>query len=154
MLQVAVMIGLALAAPVAAIAGGGVYIAGQGSSLAQALGQALADNPRKSGGPFWVIVTGTEITRLTKSGTSADMQGELRNAFERGAEVYACRSDMTRHGIKDEDLVDGVVPMYGYGQQDWSGLLPARKERIALPLDMTQSQRILKTCAGEPKPGT
>ena len=42
-LRLLIVIGLALAAPVAAA--GGVHVAAQGSSLAQAFGQAFADNP-------------------------------------------------------------------------------------------------------------
>lgn len=153
LLRLLIVAGLALAAPVAAFAGG-VYVAGQGSPLAQAMGKALADNPQKSDKPFWIVVAGTDAALLTKSRSDADTRRLLKTAKDRGAEVYVCRSDLVRAGIRDDELLDGVVSMYGYGPQDWTGLLPARKDGIALPADMVQSQRILKTCAGEPKPGS
>jgi hypothetical protein len=152
LVRLLLVIGLALAAPVAAIADG-VYVAGNGTALAQAFDQALAENPRKGDKPFWVVVSGKEVASLTKSRSNADTLQKLKTAKERGAEVYVCRSDLVRAGIKEEELLEGVVSMYGYGTQDWSGLLPARKDGIALPADMRQSQLILKTCAGEPKPG-
>lgn len=148
-----IVIGLAIAAPAVAIAGG-VYVAGEGVSLTQALAQALAENPKKSDQPFWIVVSGTESGLLTKTRSNHDMRNMVRTAKERGAEIYVCRSELVRAGIKEEDLLDGVVSMYGYRQQDWAGLLPARKDGIALPADMKQSQRILKTCTGDPKQGS
>ncbi|HYD61235.1 MAG TPA: DsrE family protein [Noviherbaspirillum sp.] len=150
-LRLLLVIGLALAAPVAAAAG--VYVAGNGTSAAQAFEQALAENSRASGKPFWIVVSGKETEALTKGRASADMRKQLTSARERGAEVYVCRADLIRAGIKDEELLDGVVAMYGYDTQDWAGLLPARKEGIVLPADMKQSQLILKTCAGDTKSG-
>jgi len=153
LLRLLIVIGLAIASPVVAYAGG-VYVAEQGVPVVKAMGQALAENPQKSDKPFWIVVSGADTALLTKSRASADTRQMVRTAKERGAEIYVCRSDLVRAGIKEEDLLDGVVAMYGYGPQDWSGLLPARKDGIALPVDMTQSQRILKTCAGEPRPGS
>jgi predicted peroxiredoxin len=153
LLRLLIVIGLAIAAPAVAVAGG-VYVAGEGVPLGQALGQALADNPKNSGQPFWVVVSGSDTGLLTKTRSNPDTRHMVRTAKDRGAEIYVCRSDLVRAGIREEELVDGVVSMYGYGQQDWSGLLPARKDGFALPTDMKQSQRILKTCAGEPKQGS
>ncbi|WP_420474906.1 hypothetical protein [Noviherbaspirillum sp. ST9] len=153
LLRALIVIGLAIAAPAVAVAGG-VYVAGEGVPLGQALGQALADNPKKSDKPFWVVVSGTDAGLLTKTRSDPDIRSMVKTAKERGAEIYVCRSDLVRVGIKEEELLDGVVSMYGYGTQDWAGLLPARKDGIALPTDMKQSQRILKTCAGEPKQGS
>lgn len=152
LLRLLLVIGLALAAPVAAFAGG-VYVAGQDTALSQAFGQALADNPQKSGKPFWIVVAGRDTALLTKTRSSPETRHLLKTAKDRGAEVYVCRSDLVRAGIKEDELLDGVVSMYGYGPQDWAGLLPARKDGIALPSDMKQSQLILKTCVGEAKPG-
>lgn len=153
LLRLLLAVGLTLAAPVAAIAGG-VYVAGQGTPLAQSFGQALSDNPQKSAKPFWIVVAGSDAALLTTGRSSPDIRQKLKLAKERGAEVYVCRSDLVRAGIQEGELLDGVVAMYGYGPQDWAGLLPARKDGIALPSDMKQSQLILKTCAGEPKQGS
>jgi hypothetical protein len=153
LLRLLLVVGLVLAAPVAAVAGG-VYVAGQGTGLAQTFSHALADNPRKSERPFWVVVAGTDAAGLTKTRATPETRQSLKTAKERGAEVYVCRSDLVRAGIKDEELLDGVVSMYGYGHEDWSGLLPARRvDGIALPADMKQSQRILNTCMGDAKSG-
>lgn len=131
---------------------GGVYVAGQGTGLDQAFSQALSENPRKGATPFWIVVAGQEIARTTKSGASPAVNGWVNTARERGGLVYVCRSDMMRAGIKESELLDGVISMYGYDAKDWAGLLPARKEGITLPDNMKQSQMILKTCAGEAKP--
>lgn len=143
---------LMFAAPAGAFANG-VYVAGQGVTLTQALSQALAENAGSKKAAFWVVVAGDQIKLATKKGTSADVQEKLKTVLARGGQVYACRSDMAHAGIKDEDLLEGVISMYGYSERDWSGLLPARPDRIQLPQDMKQSQLILKTCAGEPKQG-
>lgn len=150
----AVLLALVFAAPLqqAAAAASGVYVSGQGLALEQAFQQALADNPGKNGAPFWIIVAGGEIASMTKGGTTSALAGSMKMVRERGGLVYVCRSDMIRAGIKEEDLLEGVVSMYGYGPKDWSGLLPARQDALVLPDNMHQSQMILRTCAGEQKP--
>lgn len=143
------MLALAVAVPVqqAAAAEGGVYVSGSGSSIEQAFTQALAENPRKTNGAFWIVVAGADAIRMTKSGASPDIVAWTKTARERGGLVYVCRSDLVRGGIREEDLLDGVIAMYGYGARDWSGLLPARKDGVALPDNIKQSQLILRTCA-------
>ncbi|HYD94458.1 MAG TPA: hypothetical protein VEC01_03970 [Noviherbaspirillum sp.] len=148
--SLAAALALTAAAPAQA---SGVYIAGHGTSFDQALGQALKDNSARSADAFWIVIAGDQVAQVTRKGASADTRAGLKSALERGAEVYACRSDLTRAGIRDDELLDGVVAMYGYSERDWAGLLPPKKDGIALPGDMAQSQRILKTCAGEAKPG-
>ena len=144
---------LAFAAPFQhAAAAGGVYVSGQGIGLDQAFRQALTENSAGSGAPFWIVVAGAEIARVTKGGATGEIAGWMKTVRERGGLVYVCRADMMRAGIKEEELLEGVVSMYGYGARDWTGLLPARQDGIALPDNMGQSQLILKTCAGEGKP--
>lgn len=140
---------LAVAAPLqqAAAASGGVYVSGPGSSVEQAFAQALAENPRKTNDAFWIVVAGAEVARMTKGSASPDIVAWTKTVRERGGLVYVCRSDLVRAGIREEDLLDGVIAMYGYGAKDWSGLLPARKDGIALPDNIKQSQLILRTCA-------
>ena len=143
---------VALIVPVWAHADG-VYIAGPGASVEQVLSQALAEN----GGPkgtFWIVISGDQVLRIAKKSASPEIRTKLNTALERGGEAYACRTDLNRAGIREEDLLDGVVAMYGYSARDWAGLLPPRKDGIALPKDMKQSQRILQACAGSPKSGS
>lgn len=152
MMRVTCLIVFAAPAQYALADAGGVYVVGQGKGLDQAFSQALAENPRKAASPFWIVVSGQEIARTTKNGASPAVAGWVHTARERGGLVYVCRSDMMRAGIKEGDLLDGVMSMYGYDAKDWAGLLPARKEGITLPDNMKQSQMILKTCTSETKP--
>lgn len=145
---------MACAVPLHQATAGGVYVSGQGTPLDQAFGRALAENPRKTNDVFWIVVAGAEVNGLTKKGANADILGWLKSARERGGMVFVCRSDLNRGGIREEDLLDGVTAMYGYGVQDWAGLLPARREEVALPDNMKQSQLILNTCTGNPRPGS
>lgn len=133
---------------------GGVYVAGQGSGLDQAFKQALAAHPHKEDKPFWIVIAGKEVSRVTKGGAGPSVTGWVNTVRERGGLMYVCRSDMMKAGIKEGDLLEGVISMYGYSAKDWAGLLPARKEGITLPTNMQQSQLILKTCAGEEKPAS
>lgn len=125
----------------------GVYVAGQGTSLEQVFGQALSGSKGKKN--FWVVAAGKEAARLSKNGAGKDLQQSLNTVRERGGVVYVCRSDLLRAGIKEEDLLDGVASVYGYGAQEWAGLLPAKRTQAVFPTDATQSQRILKTCTGD-----
>jgi hypothetical protein len=73
----------------------------------------------------------------------------LNAVQERGGVVYACRADLLRAGVKDDELLDGVAAIYGYRAQEWSGLLPAKKTEVVLPKEAEQAQLILKTCSGD-----
>lgn len=139
--------------PAVAVAGG-VYVSGQGTSAEQAFSQALTENPARSKEPFWVVVAGADVARVTRSGAGQDSQEWTRRVIERGGMVYVCRTDLMRYGLKEEDLLDGVVSVYGYGAEEWAGLLPAKKEGIILPENIKQSQLILRTCAGNDKPAS
>jgi hypothetical protein len=68
--------------------------------------------------------------------------------------VYVCRTDLMRRHLQEEDLLDGVTSVYGYGAEEWAGLLPAKRDAIALPENIRQSQLILRTCAGGDKPAS
>lgn len=148
MMPLALLLAFAIPVHHASAAAGGVYVAGKGTNLEQTLKQAIADNPGKSVPPFWIVIAGSEVSHV-KNGANISIQGGIKSVRERGGLVYVCRSDMIRAGIKEGDLLEGVTAMYGYDPKDWAGLLPARREGIRLPDNMSQSQLILKTCAGE-----
>jgi hypothetical protein len=131
----------------ASAAAGGVYVSTQSSDLGQTFGQALAENPARARTPFWIVVAGPGVARMTRKDAGAEVTDWMKTVRARGGIVYVCRSDMLKTGIKEEDLLDGVAPMYGYGAKDWAGLLPARKDNIVLPDNQKQSRLILKTCA-------
>lgn len=132
----------------------GVYVAGQGVSLEQVFKQALSQHPASTHGAFWIVVAGADAARLTRTGAGTAIQGWVKSVRERGGIVYVCRSDLVRSHIKEEDLLDGVIAMYGYGTHEWAGLLPAKKEGVVLPEGAKQSQLILKTCTGDVPPRT
>lgn len=126
---------------------GGVYIADQSFSIEQAFGQALAESGGRTDARFWVIVSGADAGRMTKSGAGAQVAEWVQRVRERGGIVYVCRSDLMRHGINEDELLDGVEQAYGYSAKDWAGLMSARKD-MALPESIQQSQLILRTCSG------
>lgn len=131
---------------------GGVYVADQGIPIDQAFHQALAENPGKPGEPFWVIVADADVARVTKEKADQDILAWVKRVRERGGIIYVCRSDLMRHGIEEEQLLDGVTQVYGYGTEDRSGLPPIRKEELVLPESTRQSRLILKTCADDDQP--
>jgi len=126
----------------------GVYVAGKGATLEQAFGQALEEGGSAKEA-FWIVASGAEATRLTRSAAAQNMLRSLHTVRERGGHVYVCRSDLLRAHIKEEELVDGVASVYGYGTHEWAGLLPAKKMEIVLPKDDTQAEAILNTCSGD-----
>lgn len=138
----------ALTSQHAAAESSGIYVAGQGATLEQTFGQALGNAKGKTD-PFWIVAAGTEAGRLSKSRAGQELQRSFNAVRERGGIVYACRSDLLRAGITEEDLLDGVTSVFGYGAQEWTGLLPVRRTESVLPKDEAQSQRILKTCSGD-----
>lgn len=151
LMRLALPIACAAALHPAQAASGDVYVAGQGISLEQAFMQALAENPGKPKEAFWIVVAGTDAARLSKAKAGAELVERVKAVRARGGVVFVCRSDLTRSGIQEGDLLDGVAPVYGYGRQDWAGLLPARKDGIAMPESSVKSQLILRTCTGEDK---
>ena len=153
LLRLALLLVCAMAGHAASAASGGVYIAGQGMSLEQAFEQALAEHPGAARDTFWIVAAGDEAARLAGTGSGSALSEALKKVRGRGGVVYVCRSDMMIKGIKEEDLPEGVASVYGYGSQEWAGLLPARKEGVVLPENLQQSQLILRTCAGDGMPG-
>jgi intracellular sulfur oxidation DsrE/DsrF family protein len=154
MARLALFLGCTVGAGYAFAGDGAVYVSGQGFSIDQAFNQAFAENPAKSKDRFWIIVAGDEVGRLTKSEANKDVQAWVERARARGGIIYACRSDLARHAITEDELLHGVAEIYGYGTRDWSGLLPAKRDGIILPQNILQSQQILKTCADDKKRGS
>lgn len=128
----------------------GIYVAGQGSSVEQAFSQALAENQGKKQA-FWIVVAGPDVARFSKAKANAALTERVKAVRAQGGVVFVCRSDLNRNRVKEEELIDGVASVYGYGQQDWAGLLPAKKEEVALPESTRQSELIVRTCSGNEK---
>lgn len=146
--RASLLLACAMASQHTAAKADGVYVAGQGTTLEQAFSQALADYQGKKDA-FWVVAAGNEAARLIRSGAGQELQRSLNTVRERGGVVYVCRSDLLRAGLREEDLLDGVASMYGYGAHEWAGLLPAKRTEPVFPTNTAQSQRILKTCTSD-----
>jgi len=148
--QLALCIAFAAAFTPARAETDGVYVAGKGSSVEQTFNQALADTQGKKQA-FWIVVSGPDVVRFSKGKANAALVDKVKMVRAKGGVVFVCRSDLNRNRVREEDLVDGVASVYGYGSQDWAGLLPAKREDVALPEGVQQSSLIIKTCSGSEK---
>lgn len=128
----------------------GVYVAGKGHSVDQVFNQALAEHQGKKQA-FWIVVAGPDVVRFSKAKANAALIDKVKTVRAKGGVVFVCRSDLNRNRVREEELVDGVASVYGYGPQDWAGLLPAKREEVALPEGVQQSALIIKTCSANEK---
>lgn len=128
----------------------GVYVAEKENSVDQVFNQALAAHQGKKQA-FWIVVAGPDVVRFSKAKANATLIDKVKAVRAKGGVVFVCRSDLNRNRVREEDLVDGVASVYGYGPQDWAGLLPAKREEVALPQGVQQSSLIIKTCSGNEK---
>ncbi len=135
-------------------ASGDVYVSGQGIAVEQAVQQALMENPRESKEAFWIIVAGPAIAEVTKNGSGQGIREALRQVRERGGMVYACRADLARYGVREEDLLDGVIAVSGYGANDLAAAQAPATDGIALPESTRRSQLIFRTCADDDGPAS
>lgn len=145
---VGLMLASAMASQHAAAEPSRIYVAGHGTTLEQAFTQALGNATDKKD-HFWIVAAGAEAGRLSKNRIGQELKRSFSAVREQGGIVYACRSDLLRAGIKEEDLMEGVASVYGYGSHEWAGLLPAKRAESVFPKDAAQSQRILSTCSGD-----
>ncbi len=51
--------------------------------------------------------------------------GSLETFIQEGGTVYCCRFGMALHGLREEDLIEGVVPTHPLDVQDASSTTPA-----------------------------
>lgn len=126
---------------------GAIYISGQGVSLRAAFDRALAENESSGKQAFWVIVSGYDIVRVTKSGVGRNIQEPMQRIHERHGLIYVCQSDMAFYGIKETDLLEGVKAVRGFSKKVAPDRLPLKQTGIVMPTNMAQAERILRTCA-------
>lgn len=125
---------------------GGVYISGQGASFDQAVAQALAERSRENA-RFWIVVSGSEVGKLTRNPANAEMAERIRQLRELGGVIYACDSDLERQAISEDELLDGVERVAGYGATRPG--FPVAQPESGLPAGNSQNRLILRSCADE-----
>lgn len=125
---------------------GGVYISGQGASFDQAVAQALAERSRENA-RFWIVVSGSEVGKLTRSPVNAEVAERIRQLRELGGAIYVCESDLERQAISEDELLDGVERVAGYGTAKPG--FPAPQPESGLPASTAQNRLILRSCADD-----
>lgn len=114
--------------------GQGVYIAGQGFTLEQALEQALAE--QQGGQAFWIVAAGREARRVLDPEAAAVLR-----AAARGGTIFVCETDLPP-GAR---LPPGLVLV----RADTDGPFPqlAGDTDAEPPPATLQNRLILRTCA-------
>jgi len=110
-LLVAFAVCLAAAAAVAQQPEGGVYIAGDGFSFAQAAGQALEQNA--GGQRFYVLALPPESQALTTSATTQNAALRAR-VVAAGGVLYVCQRDIANGKVDARSLAPGVIAVRGW----------------------------------------
>jgi hypothetical protein len=110
-LVVALAVCSAAATAVAQQSEGGVYIAGDGFSFAQAAGQALDQNT--GGQRFYVLALPPESEALTTSATTQNAALRAR-IVAAGGVLYVCQRDIADGKVDAGRLVPGVIAVRGW----------------------------------------
>ena len=59
------------------------------------------------------------MLQATRALRNAGREREMRTAFiGEGGKVYCCRFGLSLHGLREEDLIDGVIPAHPLDIQD------------------------------------
>lgn len=127
---------------------GGVYVAGQGFTLEQAISQALAENASGAKRRFWIVVSGRDAARLASADADSGLRDSVKHVRAQGGIVYVCESDMRAQGIAPTKLMPEVVPVQGFGgaPTESGSPLPPQID-TPLPQDLRHARLILKACA-------
>jgi intracellular sulfur oxidation DsrE/DsrF family protein len=137
---------VAMASPAVMAEEGGVYISGQGVSFDQAVTQALAERSHENV-RFWIVVSGSEVGKLTRSPANVEVAERIRQLRELGGVIYACESDLEQQSISEDELLDGVERVAGFGAAKPG--FPVPQPESGLPASNVQNRLILRSCAGE-----
>jgi intracellular sulfur oxidation DsrE/DsrF family protein len=87
---------------------GGVYIADDAISFEQAAAEALRDRASSPPGPLAVLVSGSQLRRVTLTAASAESRGLADKLQAAGATVYVCERDVRAARLSPSDLLHGV----------------------------------------------
>ena len=125
------VLALGLATPVAAAPRGqNLFIAGDGFTLEQAMGDAEAQRTPLDSPRYRILATGEQVRRLMGVGAAPDGYDVLARARRSGGTIFVCGKDLKALGLRPEDMIPGVVAVRGYFPydaskiEDWERKLP------------------------------
>lgn len=109
---------LLLAAPAGALDAeeGPVYVADAGFQVEDVLQEVLVTNRPVRPTRFWVVVTGDQVSYMTKGYgiTDRKLVKGIDLVRQYGAFLRVCERDMTRLGLVPGDLLPWVEPLKGF----------------------------------------
>jgi hypothetical protein len=128
-LAVLALIATANAAPL----GPKLYIAGDGFTLEQAVGDAA----REGAAAYKVLVTGSEAPRLIASRASRGTLDVVRKVRADGGRIFVCAKDVRAASVTPRELIKGVIAVRGYVADasrvpDWERRAPRAPDRKSL----------------------
>lgn len=95
---------------------GTVLVADEIFPIEDVLEEILVKRPPGGVTKFWVVIAGDQVKLATKANGMRDRQ--LAKAFDLvrqyGGIVYACETDMARHGLTAGDLLPPTEPFKGF----------------------------------------
>ena len=101
---------------------------------------------------FWVVIAGDQVRLATKSNGMRDRQ--LAKAFDLvrqyGGIVYACETDMARHGLTAGDLLPPTEPVKGFDADaplTADQLFYVGEDPALLPESVTQLRWLRSVCS-------
>ena len=117
----------------AAPLGPNLYVAGDGFTLEQALGDAQRDGASA----YKILLTGSEAPRLIASRATRDTIELVRQVRAGGGRVFVCAKDVKAAGVMPRDLLRGVIVVRGYVADasrlpDWERRAPRAPDRKSL----------------------
>jgi predicted peroxiredoxin len=121
----------AMAAPV----GPNLFIAGDGFTIEQALGDAAAQRTAMDAPTYKVLVTGDQAQRVLASQASSDLRKLIHDARRHGARFYVCAKDLAALGVRPKDVLPGVRAVHGHltsSSSAWEHKVPPAPDRKAL----------------------
>lgn len=130
----ALALGLSTALAAAPL-GPNLFIAGDGFTLEQAIGDAQAQRTPLDPPDYKILVIGSEAQRLVAARATPEVIRLVRKARESGASIFVCGKDLKALGLRPEDLLPGVVAVRGFIPydssriEDWERKLPRAPDR-------------------------
>jgi hypothetical protein len=106
--------------PVTPVAGYGLYIAGDGFSLEQAIDDGLREKSGDAG--FAVLVLGAEVSKLTIHGATSEVSDVILRGVKGGAFLNVCERDVKRMSISAQYFLPMVRVSRGFSASE-SGAL-------------------------------
>jgi len=128
----------------AAPRGENLFIAGDGFTVEQAIGDAQAQRTPLDSPRYRILVTGEQVRRLLAVGAAPDGNELLLKARRSGGTVLVCSKDLKALGLKPADVLPGVVAVRGYLPYD-----PSKVDDWERTLPRAPDAKSLAVCAGD-----